>query len=103
MHDIQMTAQEMLDKSFLPQTALRFYAYIYSLVGTPCMQNIQYFQAIKCVHFNQLKPTSTEFKNDIIYEFYNSVPLFMFEKIYTQFKISFDQQKAVFLKQTQLN
>ena len=64
------------------------------------MQNIQYFQAIKCVHFNQLKPTSSEFKNDIIYEFYNAVPLFMFEKIYTQFKISFDQQKAIFLKQT---
>lgn len=43
MHDIAMTVQEMLDRSFLPQAALRFYAYIYALVGTPSMQNVQYF------------------------------------------------------------
>ncbi|CAL6070949.1 Conserved_hypothetical protein [Hexamita inflata] len=100
-HLISLVAS-FLDMQNAPQEALRQHSFTYSLIADPTkLENLQYFHAIKSIFFSQLKPTDNV-KNNMNFEYLNSMPIFQFADLNREFLKQFQAQKQLYSKQKQI-
>ncbi|CAL6079616.1 Conserved_hypothetical protein [Hexamita inflata] len=93
--------QSFLIQQNAPQEALRQHSFTYSLIANPKQENLKYFHAIKSIFFSQLKPTENV-KNNMNFEYLNSMPIFQFADLNREFLKQFQAQKQLYSKQKQI-